>query len=88
MMRIGRRGAGRPRRPAGRLNRMNGRNSTVPSRATSNGAASSSVDRHERDRQQADLRPELADVSAVHSFRKSAVGASRLARGPRSPAAV
>ena len=60
-MRMGRRRRRSTQAPAGRLNRMNGRNSIVPSSATSKGVASRSVDRDERDGEQADLRAELAD---------------------------
>ena len=60
-MRIGRRRRRSTQTPAGRLNRMNGRNWIVASSPNSNGVTCEDRGGDERDRERADLGAELAD---------------------------
>ena len=60
-MRIGLRRRRSTQTPAGSVKRMNGRNTTMPSAATSNAARVEHEDRDEGNREVGDLRPEQAD---------------------------
>ena len=60
-MRIGRRGRRSTQTPAGSVNRMKGRNSTTPSSGDLERGRVEHEQRHERQRELRDLRPELAD---------------------------
>ena len=93
-MRIGRRRRRSTQAPAGRLNRMNGRNSIVPSRATSNGEAPRSVTATSGRARRLICVPNWLIVSAIHSRTKSGLrrtegvagagaGARRRARSSR-----
>ena len=70
-MRIGRRRSRSTQTPAGRLNRMNGRNSIVVSRPNSNGVTSSVVAAISGSASWVIAVPKTLMVSAVQSLRKS-----------------
>ena len=84
-IRIGRRGRRSTQTPAGSVNRMNGRNSTVPSAATWKADASSTRTAASGNASWETCVPNWLTVSADHSLRKSAwrqrppVGQIRLA---------
>jgi hypothetical protein len=69
---IGRRRRRSTQAPAGRVNRMNGRNSIVPRRATSNGETSRIRTATSGIASALTWEPKTLIVSAVQSFRKSA----------------
>ena len=71
-MRIGRRRRRSTQAPAGRLKRMNGSNSTVPSTATSKGETSRMSTATSGIASRLTCVPNWLIVSADHSFRKSA----------------
>ena len=70
-MRIGRRRRRSTHTPAGRLNRMNGRNSIVVSRPNSNGVTFSAVAAISGRASWVIALPKTEIVSAVQSLRKS-----------------
>ncbi len=80
MIRIGRRRSRSTHTPAGRLSRMNGRNSIVVSRPNSNALTWSTVAAISGSASWVIAVPKTEIVSAVHSFRKSG-WCSRLRRG-------
>ena len=69
-MRIGRRRRRSTQTPAGRLNRMNGRNSIVVSRPNSNGVTSSVVAAISGRASWVIALPKTEIVSAVHSYER------------------
>src|SRR5512133_1819941 len=71
-IRIGRRGRRSTQTPAGSVNRMNGRNSTVPSAATWKADASSTRTAASGNASWETCVPNWLTVSADHSLRKSA----------------